>query len=168
MPRSYHVLLLFAMSTVLVSPVAAETLGHDRWSAHTTLTGIISKIQSGVVFVKIPVGLRPRTISPAKTDRVGLHEARVGEAVTLWVDEGNVLVDAHKAGLPFAGHRILTGNLRYVDQYWEELRLSTPEGVEGFEVDALAGSKLSVFREGTPVMVELDEDNVVIDIHRAR
>jgi hypothetical protein len=35
-------------------------------------------------------------------------------------------------------------------------------------VDALAGSKLSVFHEGAPVALELDADNVMIDIHRSR
>ena len=49
-----------------------------------------------------------------------------------------------------------------------EIQLSTPEGFERFDVDALAGSKLSVFQEGDPVTVELDADNVMIDIHRFR
>jgi hypothetical protein len=35
-------------------------------------------------------------------------------------------------------------------------------------VDALAGSKLSTLQEGTPVTVELDADNVMIDIYRGR
>ena len=49
-----------------------------------------------------------------------------------------------------------------------EIQLSTPEGFERFDVDALAGSKLSVFQEGVPVTVELDADNVMIDIQRSR
>jgi predicted RNA-binding protein len=40
-----------------------------------------------------------------------------------------------------------------------------PGGSESFAVDIMAGSKLSVLSEGKVVRVELDEDNIVIDIH---
>ncbi len=133
---------------------------------HLGITGVVSKIQSGVVFVKIPVGLRPRTISPNKADRVGLHEVKAGDEVVLWMDEGNVLKDVHKAGSSLAAHRLVVGNLDYTDAYWSEIKLSTPEGIERFDVDTLMGSKLSTYQEGARVIVELDEDNVAIDIHR--
>ncbi|MBI4401429.1 MAG: hypothetical protein HY581_07350 [Nitrospirae bacterium] len=162
--------ILTASAVILFvgAPVFADQPGQSGQSAHLGLTGVVAKIESGVVFVRIPVGLRARTISPNKADRVGLHEAKVGDPVMLWVDEGNVLVDAHKAGSPVAGHRIIAGSLQYSDQYWSEIKLSTPEGIERFDVDALAGSKLSVFQEGARVSVELDEDNIVIDIHGIR
>lgn len=137
-------------------------------SAHYGFSGVISKIQSGMIFVKTEVGLRPRTISPNKADRVGLHQAQVGELVNLLVDSGNVLIDVSKTDRPFPDHRFVVGTIHYADPYWSEIRLSTPEGPASFEVDALAGSKLSTFQEGTPVTVELDSDNVMIDIYRAR
>jgi hypothetical protein len=158
-------LLALGLVLFLGSPVGADEPG---LGTHIAVPGTVSKIRSGMLFVEIPVGLRTRPISPNKADRLGLHEAKIGDEVTLEVDEGNVLVDVHKKGTPAAGHRILMGILHYADQYWQEIKLSTPEGIEGFEVDTLAGSKLSVFQEGAPVRVELDEDNMVIDIHRAR
>jgi hypothetical protein len=48
------------------------------------------------------------------------------------------------------------------------IQLSTPEGPANFDVDPLAGSKLSVLQEGTPVTIELDVDNVMVDIHSSR
>ena len=135
---------------------------------HYGLSGVIAKIQSGVLFVKTPHSLQSRPISPNKADRVGLHEAKTGESVVMLVDSGNVLLDIAKADRPLTGHRIIAGTLHYADPYWGEIQLSTPEGFERFEVDALAGSKLSVFQEGAPVAVELDADNMMIDIHRAR
>ena len=137
-------------------------------SAHYGFSGVISKIQSGMIFVKTDVGLRPRTISPNKADRVGLHQAQVGEAVNLLVDSGNVLIDVSTPDRPFPDHRFVAGTIHYADPYWSEIQLSTPDGPASFEVDALAGSKLSTFQEGTPVTVELDADNVMIDIYRAR
>jgi len=47
------------------------------------------------------------------------------------------------------------------------MKLSTPEGIARFDIDTLTGSKLSTMQEGFSVIVELDEDNTVIDIHRA-
>lgn len=135
---------------------------------HLAVPGTISQIRSGMLFVSTPAGLRPRVISPNHADRVGLHEAKAGDRVMLWVDEGNVLIDVHADGFQGQTHRIVSGRLRYADQYWNEIKLTTPNGIERYEVDALAGSKLSVMPEDAPVTVELDEDNIVIDIHRNR
>jgi hypothetical protein len=147
----------------LAGSALAEQAGSG---SHLAVPGTISEIRSGVLFVAIPFGSQPRVVSRIHADRVGLHEARVGDQLTLWVDEGNVLSDVHAAGFAGHRHRIIAGRLNYADQFWSEIKLSTPEGTERFEVDALAGSKLSMMREGAPVTVELDEDNVVIDIHR--
>ncbi|MEO8325192.1 MAG: hypothetical protein ABI618_05035 [Nitrospirota bacterium] len=69
-------------------------------------------------------------------------------------------------GNPLPGHQFINGALQYVHPFWENVQVSTPEGIKQFDVDALAGSKLSVFKEGDPVTLELDEDNVMIDIRR--
>lgn len=135
---------------------------------HPAIPGTISQIRSGMLFITTPAGLRPRVVSPNHADRVGLHEARVGDRVMLWVDEGNVLIDVHADGFQGRTHRTVAGRLWYADPYWNEIRLATPGGIERYDVDALAGSKLSVMPEGGPVTVELDEDNIVIDIHRNR
>ena len=162
------------IQTVLVAAVALIALptiarADDLTGAgtHKELSTIVSKVASGIIFVDPFEGLRPRTISPAKADRMGLHEAKAGDEIMLVVDEGNVLVDAHKAGVPAHGHRRLAGNLSYTDVSWSEVQLSTPGGIERYDVDALAGSRLSLMPDGTPVIVELDEDNTIIDIHRS-
>ena len=166
---SRHIMVLASiMMVVPVSSVAVAQADEAMMGAHHGFSGVISKIESGMLFVKTPDNLRPRTISPNKADRVGLHEAKTGDTVLMLVDSGNVLLDVTKAGQAFADHRMIVGTLRYADPYWNEIQISTPEGFERFDVDALAGSKLSVFQEGAPVMVELDADNVMIDIRRSR
>ncbi len=161
---SRHVVVL--ASIMMVAPVSqAEEVMRE---AHHGFAGVISKIESGMLFVKTPDNLQLRTISPNKADRVGLHEARKGETVLMLVDSGNVLLDVTRAGRAFADHRMIVGTLHYADPYWSEIQLSTPEGFERFDVDALAGSKLSVLQEGVHVTVELDADNVMIDIQRSR
>ncbi len=146
-------------------PAGAEPSEVFSPGMHLAVNGQITKIESGLLFVKTPYGLQMRTISPNKADRVGLHEARVGDEVWLLIDLNNVLLDATKpGGEDFANHKTLAGRVRYADPFWGEIQISTPEGFERFEVDTLAGSKLSVIQEGMPVTIELDADNVMIDI----
>ena len=164
-----HVVVLASIMMVApVSSVAGAQADEAMRGAHHGFGGVISKIESGMLFVKTPDNLQMRTISPNKADRVGLHEARTGDAVLMLVDSGNVLLDVTRAGRAFADHRTIVGTLHYADPYWSEIQLSTPEGFERFDVDALAGSKLSVFQEGAPVTIELDADIVMIDIQRSR
>jgi hypothetical protein len=166
---SRHVVVLTTIMMVAAIPAAAVGQADEIMrGAHHGFGGVISKIESGMLFVKAPDNLQMRTISPNKADRVGLHDARMGDTVLMLVDSGNVLLDVTMAGRAFSDHRTIVGTLHYADPYWSEIQLSTPEGFERFDVDALAGSKLSVFQEGAPVTVELDADNVMIDIQRSR
>jgi hypothetical protein len=165
-----HIIVVLASIMMLASvfPIALAQADEAMVGAHLGFSGVISKIESGVLFVKTPNSLQSRPISPNKADRVGLHEAKKGDTVLMLVDSGNVLLDVTAAGRAFADHRMIVGTIHYADPYWNEIQISTPEGFERFDVDALAGSKLSVFHEGAPVALELDADNVMIDIHRSR
>ncbi|QOJ34541.1 MAG: hypothetical protein HRU82_06075 [Nitrospira sp.] len=152
-----------------LSAAWADFSDNPMIGTRSALSGHITKIESGVLFVKTPYGLQPRTISPNKADRVGLHDAHIGDAVWLLVDSGNVLLDAAKpGGEQFEHHKVVAGCIAYADPFWGEILISTPDGPERFEIDALAGSKLSVFQEGMPVTLELDGDNVMIDIQSHR
>ena len=136
--------------------------------AHYGFSGVISRIDSGMLFIRTDTSLQPRAISPNKADRVGLHKAKIGDTVNLLVDSGNVLIDVSATDRFFPDHQFVAGTVRYADPYWHEIQLSTPEGTTTFEVDPLAGNKLSVLEDGTPVTLELDADNVMVDIHRGR
>ena len=164
----FLVAMLCVIDTAYAQPGESEAAIQGVQGVHYGFNGVISKIHSGMLFVSPRVGLQARTISPVKADRMGLHQAQVGETVNLLVDSGNVLIDVSRGDRPIPDHRFVMGTLRYTDPYWSEIQLSTPEGPSTFEVDALAGSKLSTIREGIPVLVELDSDNVMIDIHKAR
>ena len=92
-------------------------------------------------------------------------EAKVGDKVIVTLDESNVLLDIHDPSRPVQGHRILVGNLAYADPVWEVVEIFTSKGLESFSVDPLTSSKLGVLQEGALVRAELDEANVLIDIH---
>jgi len=165
MERRLAQAILGLVAVFLVTPVGAEQSDEIVLNAHYGFSGVITKIESGMLFVRSDDNLRPRTISPNKADRVGLHDAKVGDSVNLLVDSGNVLIDASSAD-QFPEHRFLVGTVRYADPFWQEIQVSTPEGTTTYEVDALAGIRMSGIPEGTPVTLELDADNVMIDIHR--
>lgn len=165
------------MRTILVSIVVAAvlvwfgnlTFAHEADQAgpntHKQLTTTVAKIVSGVVFFKPTAGLMNRAVSLHKAERMGLHEAKEGDEVILVIDESNVLIDLHKKGMAPAGHRLIAGKLTYADPFWEVIEITNAEGKQTFAVDDAAGSKLSVLKEGKLVRAELDEDNIVIDIH---
>ena len=171
MDRRYYLLPVCVTVLFWAVPAAADHPGQSGpfpHIAHLEVHGVVTRVEPSMLFVRPQYGLQPRTISILKAERIGLSNAKIGDKLTLVVDEGNVLIDAHSTGTPGQGHRIIAGQLGYVDQFWGEIKLSTPEGFDRFEVDSLTGSKLSVLQEGTPVEVELDETNTVIDIHRQR
>ena len=100
---------------------------------------------------------------------MGLHDARPGDEAWLLIESRNVLLYASSPVLEhYANHKVVDCRIHYGEPFWGEIQISTPEGFERFDVDALAGSKLSVFQEGMPVTIELDSDNVMIDIQSDR
>ncbi|MBX3326931.1 MAG: hypothetical protein U0223_07875 [Nitrospira sp.] len=166
-----YLALCIAVGLFFVAPVsAAEGLPQDIVvaGAHYGFSGVISKIHAGMLFVQTEASLQPRTISPSKADRVGLHNAKVGETVNLLVDSGNVMIDVARTDRFFPEHRFVVGTVRYTDPSWQEIQLATPEGISTFEVDALVGTKLSQLPDGAPVTLELDADNVMVDLYRGR
>ncbi len=164
----------YYVSTCLVllllgSPAFAHEADLSGPHTHRDLTAVITKIDSGLMYLEIQGSpgeqLRPRSVSVSKADRMGLHHAKVGDEVRITVDEANIILDIHDKSGPIHGHRLLVGNLAYADPLWEVVEIFTSEGLESFAVDPIAGSKLSGLTEGALVRAELDEANVLIDIH---
>lgn len=161
---SFYIML----SLFSVSSVASHEADQAGPTTHRQLPAVITKIQSGIMFLKPEnpsYESRPRVVSMKKAERMGLAKAKVGDEVLLTVGEENVLLDIHLKGMPEAGHRLVVGKLSYSDPLWEVIEISTGEGTQAFAVEPEAGSKLSVLKEGDRVRAELDEDNVVVDIH---
>ena len=60
------------------------------------------------------------------TERSGLSQGRVGDELTVWIDEDNNVVDVHQKGHHLE-HRLITGKLAYSDNSKTEMKLLTPE-----------------------------------------
>jgi len=155
--------LIAALALFLIVPLAsaAETPAPPG-NEHMRVTGVVSKIRSGLIYVQTPVGTLHLT---AKAGLRANHPAlKVGDKVTVWVNEDNMVTDVHKKG-DVAIHRFVTGKLYYADQAKTGIKLWTPDGQKIFPIK-LEAKKFSTWPEGTPITVELNEGGQVIDIHR--
>jgi len=126
------------------------------------VNGTVTKIQSGMIFVKTPVGQYTISAKTAPAD------AAVGDEMSLWVNEDNMVIDHHGKDQKVRGsHRLIFGKLIYVGRAKKEIKLSTPEGEKVFPLDRLEVKSKPV-AEGSQIVVELNEDGTVIDLRKAQ
>lgn len=171
------------MRTTLVSMIAVVSLvlygslplvsvaGQTELPLHHThqeLKTTIEKIQSGLMFFKPTKVLGHREVSVHKAERMGLSQAKVGDEVILVIDNNNLLIDLHRTDIPPAGHHSIAGRLTYADRLWDVIEITHAGGKQTFAVDESAGSRLAILKEGQVVHAELNEDNMVVDIHATR
>jgi hypothetical protein len=125
---------------------------------HITMEGVVTEIQSGVVFVKTTAARY--TIS----EKTVPADLKVGDELTLWVNQNNTIVDHHRKGHA-AAHRWITGKLIYTGKTKSEIKLWTPEGEQVFPLERLE-IKTKPIEEGATVTVELNEESAVIALRK--
>ena len=127
---------------------------------HIQLAGKVSKIASGLVIVQTAGAKYTLNAKTAPAD------IKVGDELSLWVNENNVVVDHHRRGDKQHQHRYITGKLAYASADKNDIKLWTPEGEKTFDVQT-GRSKLSVIEEGMAITVELNESGKIVDIRKA-
>ena len=147
----------FLASACLLAVTATQVNADDQvWT--TKVNGAISEMRSGLIMVTTSWGTM--TI---QSD--ALIEAKVGDEITVWVNENNVVIDAYPKGAARPHHRWVSGNLTYTSGNQEAITLWTPEGKKDFIVKRNR-SKFGSFAEGSPITVQLNDKGEVIDVHR--
>ncbi len=133
-----------------------------RNSSHThmRLSGTVFKLKSTYVFLKTPLGVV--TVS----SKTGVRHAKVGQDMTVWVNDDHVAIDLYQADTTVPLHRFLTGRLVYATPEKTSVTLWTPEGDKTFPADHRGKGSLSSLKEGSPITVELDQQGAVVDIRR--
>ncbi|MDF0642598.1 MAG: hypothetical protein P0111_01100 [Nitrospira sp.] len=121
--------------------------------------GAVEKIQSGVIVVKTPAAIYRLN---AKSVPSGI---KVGDEITLWVNEENMVVDHHMKGKANA-HRLISGKLIYVGKTKKEIKLWTPEGEKVFPLERLE-VKAKPIKEGSTITVELNEEGTVVNLWKS-
>ena len=116
----------FLFMACLLTVTATQIHADDR-DTTTKVNGVISQMRSGLITVTTSWG--HMTI---QSD--ALTEAKVGDEITMWVNESNVVIDAYPKGAARPHHRWVRGHLTYTSGNQEAITLWTPEGKKDFVV----------------------------------
>jgi len=155
---------------VLMTPLGAQSnptdLGEvDRMkSGHQKVEGVVTEVKSGLYTVKTSTG-STLTLTEAAAVRHGHSAPKVGDEMTLWVNEGNMVMDARPKGQSGKGPRFITGTLASIDNGKSQLTLATSGGEKSFHLRP----ESRMFRNiavGAEVTIEVNDTGEVIDIHK--
>ena len=162
--------VLFIPAVVLMTPLAAqsdpanpEEIAHMK-AGHKKVEGVVTEVKSGLYTVKTTTGAT-LTLTEATVFRQGQAVPKVGDEVTLWVNEGNMVMDARPKGQPGKGPRFITGTLASIDNGKSQMTLSTSGGERGYSLRP----ESRMFRGiavGSEVTIEVNDMGEVIDMHK--
>jgi hypothetical protein len=168
--KIFSIFSLFIIpAVVLMTPLAAqsdpadpEEVAHMK-AGHKKVEGVVTELKSGLITVKSSTGAT-LTLTEAAAFRQGQGVPKVGDEMTLWVNEGNMVMAAHPKGQPGKAPRFVSGTLSSIDNGKSKMTLSTSGGERGFSLRP----ESRMFRDiavGTQVTIEVNETGEVIDIH---
>ena len=162
--------LFIIPAVVLMTPLASqsnptdlEEVAHMK-AGHQKVEGVVSEVKSGLYTVKTSTGAT-LTLTEATAVREGHRAPKVGDAMTLWVNEGNMVMDARPKGQSGKAPRFITGTLASIDNGKSLMTLATSRGEKSFTLRP----ESRMFRDiavGTEVTIEVNDRGEVIDIHK--
>jgi hypothetical protein len=168
--RIFSIFSLFMIpAAVLMIPVDAqsdtadpEEVAHMK-AGHKKVEGVVIDMKSGLYTVKTPNGAT-LTLTEDAAARTGRAAPKVGDEMILWVNEGNMVMDARLKGQPGKAPRFISGTLASIDQDTSQMTLSTSGGVKSFKLRP----ESRMFRNiavGAQVTIEVNDTGEAIDIH---
>jgi hypothetical protein len=170
LPKIFSVFSLFIIpAAILMIPLEAQSDSANleevtqMKAGHKKVEGVVTEVKSGLIIVKSSTGAR-LTLTEAAAFRQGKAAPKVGDEMTLWVNEGNMVMAAHPKGQPGKDPRFITGTLSSIDNGKSQMTLSTSGGKRGFSLRP----ESRMFRDiavGTQVTIEVNDTGEVIDIH---
>lgn len=131
-----------------------------REGTHMKLAGTVSRVKAGFAFIDTPIGAL--TLSRS----TGLRDAKVGQEVTVWLNDQHLVIDVRQKGDPAPNQRFITSTVVYASKDKREIRLWTPEGEKIFQLPSSKRARRPL-REGTPVTIQLNGSGEVIDVRKA-
>ena len=171
LPKIFSIFSLFIIpAAVLMIPLEAQSDPANleevaqMKAGHQKVEGVVTEVKSGLIIVKSPTGAT-LTLTEAEAFRQGKAVPKVGDEMTLWVNEGNMVMAAHPKGQPNKAPRFITGTLSSIDNGKSQMTLSTSGGERGYNLRP----ESRMFRDiavGSEVTIEVNEVGEVIDIHK--
>jgi len=162
--------LFFIPAVVLMAPLAAqsdtldlEEVAHMK-AGHQKVEGVVTEVKSGLYTVKTSTGAT-LTLTENTPVRIGKAAPKVGDEMTLWVNEGNMVMDARLKGQSSQSPRFITGTLASIDHGKSKMTLSTSGGEKSFKIRP----ESRMFRDipvDSEITIEVNDTGEVIDIHK--
>ncbi len=137
------------------APADAERAEADPSIA---LRGSVWRTKAGIVFLRTPVGLLTLSSKTTLKDLKGSHE------VAFWVHERSAVVEIRKRSDGSLVHRYLSGPMAPGPDDSKTLRWWTADGEQTVH-PGTQEQKLSAYREGDQLTVEVDESQTVVGVH---
>src|SRR6185503_11763846 len=122
------------------------------------LRGSVWRTKAGIVFLKTPIGLL--TLSSKTT----LKDLKASQEVRFWVHERHVVVEIRKREDESLVHRYLSGPMSSGNDQPRTLHWWGPDGDQATPVGTQE-ERLTNYREGDPLTVEVDETNTISGVH---
>ena len=158
-----RIIVAGAMAAALSLPAASAYADQGGHPGHREVQGVVVE-KAGALAVKTDDGATYQ-LNESRSRRHGHEPPKVGDEVTVVLDENNLVSEIHPKGSQMA-HRYVTGKLIYVGKMKKEIKLQTAQGEQVFPLEKLE-VKTGPIEEGATVTVELNEAGSVIDLHRA-
>ena len=155
--------LLMAPPTAQSGPVDSEEVDRMK-SGHQKVEGVVTEVKSGLYTVKTSTGAT-LTLTEAAAVRHGHSAPKVGDEMTLWVNEGNMVMAAYPKGQSGKAPHFITGTLTSIDNGKSKMTLTTSGGEKSYNLRP----ESRMFRDiavGSEVTIEVNEMGEVIDIHK--
>jgi len=137
------------------TPAAVDPVTIDPF---IKLRGSVWRTKAGIVFLKTPIGLL------TLTSKTTLKDLKASQEVHFWVHERHFIVEIRKRADESLVHRYLSGPMTSGTDAPRTLRWWGPDGDQIVHVGAQE-ERLTNYREGDPLTVEVDETNTIIGVH---
>jgi hypothetical protein len=137
------------------TPAAVDPVTIDPF---IELRGSVWRTKAGIVFLKTPVGLL------TLTSKTTLKDLKASQEVRFWVHERHSIVEIRKRADGSLVHRYLSGPMTSGTDAPKTLRWWGPDGDQTVHVGTQE-ERLTDYREGDPLTVEVDETNTISGVH---
>lgn len=158
-------ILCFAL-TVFVSTLSVPHIGWSQEATsqlHRSLPGIVVE-KAGAPAVKVLPEGTVYQLNKNRALRHGHNLPKVGDEVTVVIDENNAVIEVHPKGTAGA-HQFITGEVVSVGLRQGTIKLKTPQGEQSFPLEKREMS--ASVTDGATVTVEVNEAGSVIALKPA-
>jgi hypothetical protein len=137
------------------APAAVDPVPIDPF---IQLRGSVWRTKAGIVFLRTPVGLL------TLTSKTTLKDLKASQEVRFWVHERHFVVEIRKRDDESLVHHYLSGPMTSGTDVPRTLRWWGPNGEQTVQVGTQE-ERLTGYREGDPLTVEVDETNTISGVH---